>query len=186
MASAVELIAERGLAGLSLRECARRAGVSHAAPYRHFADKQALLVAIAEQGFGWLTEQGRAAMEGIDDPRLRLDAYGIAYVRFAVRHPVHHRVMFTAELGPETADRGTKTDGEQRDTGAFSLLLRSAEAIVGPDGNPELAAVALWSLTHGLSMLILDRRIPAEYIEDEDAVAALTQSVFDQWRGPLG
>ena len=66
--AAVSLIAERGLHGLSLRECARRAGVSHAAPYRHFQDKNALLLAIAREGFDGLAEAGEQAMLGITDP----------------------------------------------------------------------------------------------------------------------
>jgi AcrR family transcriptional regulator len=175
--AAVEVIAERGLPGLSLRECARRAGVSHAAPYRHFADKSALLSAIARQGFTRLTEVAKSAMEGVEDARERLDTYGVAYVRFAVEHPVHHRVMFSAELepvepGPDEGD-------------AFGLLVECAAAVIGDGVDPTIAAVAAWSLTHGLSMLILDGRIPAEYIETPKAVEALARGVIDQWRGPL-
>lgn len=179
MRAAVEVIAERGLQGLSLRECARRAGVSHAAPYRHFADKEALLRAISLQGFEWLTGAGRAALEGIEDPKARLDAYGGAYVRFAVEHPVHHRVMFSADLGPDPKqDIGHESD-------AFGLLLECAEAVVGPEGDATIAALAAWSLTHGLSMLILDGRIPKEHIQSPEDVAKLARSVLEQWRGPL-
>ncbi len=186
------MIAERGLQGLSLRECARRAGVSHAAPYRHFADKEALLWAIAEQGFGWLVEHGEAAMEGVDDPRDRLDAYGAAYVRFAVTHPVHHRVMFSAELndqapGDEAAPRAGDPGEEEplADTNAFQLLVESAAAVVGPEGDALIGAVASWSLTHGLAMLILDKRIPDEYVATPDDAEALARRVIAQWRGPL-
>ncbi|MCA9649634.1 MAG: TetR/AcrR family transcriptional regulator [Myxococcales bacterium] len=175
--AAVELIAERGHAKLSLRECARRAGVSHAAPYRHFPTKDALLVAIAAEGFDELYRAGLAAMEGLDDPRDRLDAYGVAYVRFAVQHPVHLRVMFTAELEGCPEDLGRE---------AFELLEHTAVAVVGPGVDPRAAAAAAWSLPHGLSMLILDGRIPAEVVADEAAVEALARSVYALWRGPLG
>ncbi|MCX4239671.1 TetR/AcrR family transcriptional regulator [Paraliomyxa miuraensis] len=177
--AAVELIAEHGVAKLSLRECARHAGVSHAAPYRHFESKDALLVAIAEEGFAWLHEAGRAAMDGLTDPRKRLDAYGVAYVRFALEHPVHHRVMFTLQ-----PDDDSLTAGLGRE--AFELLQAAAVAVTGPEVDPRHAAVAAWSIPHGLSMLILDGRVPAGLVTDEDAAEDLARAVLSLWRGPLG
>jgi len=177
--AAMELIAERGAHGLSLRECARRAGVSHAAPYRHFADKDALLYAIAEQGFEKLYAAGVASMEGFEDPLERLDAYGVAYVRFALENPVLLRVMFTLQFDlPEGAkDLGTP---------AFDLLQQATAEVVGPDVDSYAAAFAAWSLPHGLSMLVLDGRVPAELVEDTEAVEKLARSVYSIWRGPLG
>ena len=176
--AAVAEIADKGLHGLSLRECARRAGVSHAAPYRHFADKDALLLAIAREGFSMLTAAGKAAMEGLDDPPARLDAYGIAYVRFAVEHPSHFRVMFTSEL--DEPDPETRAAGD----GAFLLLVDSAAAVVGRQ-TAELAGVAYWTVPHGLAMLMLDGRMPPEHTATPDAAAALAEQVFAVWRGPL-
>ncbi len=120
-------------------------------------------------------------MQDVDDPRARLDAYGAAYVRFAVTHPVHHRVMFSAELNSATAREGEKATNSD----AFELLVETASAVVGPDGDALIAAVASWSLTHGLAMLILDKRIPAEYVATPEDVAKLAQQVIAQWRGPL-
>lgn len=176
--SAVEVLRERGVAGLSLRECARRAGVSHAAPYRHFENKSALMVAIAAQGFRWLVERGEAAMEGLTDPRERLDAYGIAYVAFALAHPEHHRLMFASELDPTAASAKDLEDSDA----AFRLLERLTANVVGPDEDSLLAAVAFWSLVHGLSMLILDGRIPAEHVASPEQVESLTRATFAQWR----
>jgi AcrR family transcriptional regulator len=176
--AAVEVLRERGLHGLSLRECARRVGVSHAAPYRHFADKEALLVAIAGQGFVWLIEAARAAMEGLDDPRARLDAYGIAYVRFAIEHPEHHRVMFAAELDLEKASPEDQAASQE----AFELLRATAAELVEPGEDEMMAAVAFWSLVHGLSMLILDGRIPEEHVASAAQVEALTRAAFAHWR----
>ncbi|WP_219906749.1 TetR/AcrR family transcriptional regulator [Enhygromyxa salina] len=187
--AAVELIAERGLHGLSLRECARRAGVSHAAPYRHFADKDALLLAIARRGFELLTRTGVAAMRGVEDPRDRLDAYGVAYVRFAVDNPVLFRVMFTAEIEEPEPESEPEPEPESQDhTGrAFELLMEAAAAVVGEDSEQaqELAAVASWSLPHGLAMLILDGRIPAEQASTPDEAEDLARKILAQWRGPL-
>lgn len=176
--AAAEVLDERGVAGLSLRECARRAGVSHAAPYRHFGSKAALMVAVAAQGFRWLVEMGEASMVGLSDARERLDAYGVAYVRFAIQHPAHHRLMFASELDPTAA---TPEDLEDADA-AFDLLQGLAGAVVGPDEDSLLAAVAFWSLVHGLSMLILDGRIPKEHIADDAKVDALTRTTFAHWR----
>lgn len=177
--AAVELIAERGAAGLSLRECARRAGVSHAAPYRHFADKDALLLAIAREGFAWLAEAGVAAMKAVKTPRERLDEYGVAYVRFALEHPVHVRIMFTMQY-----DQTPEAEGVGRV--AFQLLEEAAVAVAGPDVDPREVAVAAWTLPHGLSMLILDKRIPVEFVETTDDAERLARQVYALWRGPLG
>ncbi|MEZ4380057.1 MAG: TetR/AcrR family transcriptional regulator [Nannocystaceae bacterium] len=177
--AAIELIAERGLHGLSLRECARRADVSHAAPYRHFADKNALLFALARRGFERLAAAGVAAMAGVDDPRDRLDAYGVAYVRFAVDNPVLFRVMFTAEIAaPEGEVAGDEA-------GAFDLLVDSAAALLDPGADPRDAAVAAWSLPHGLAMLVLDGRIPAAEASTPAQVERLMRTIFAAWRGPL-
>jgi AcrR family transcriptional regulator len=177
IAAATELIAEHGVAGLSLRECARRAGVSHAAPYRHFADKNALLLAIARDGFMALEAVGKQAMVGIDDPRARLDAYAVAYVRFAIEHPVVFRLMFTSELEHDGA--------EPVDGGAFDLLVATAATVVGPAVDARLAAAASWALPHGLAMLILDRRIPADQVTGPDEAAALAATIVQLWHGPL-
>jgi AcrR family transcriptional regulator len=177
--AAVALIAEHGVHGLSLREAARIVGVSHAAPYRHFADKNAMLIAIAQQGFAWLAEAGEAAMVGIDDPRQRLNAYGVAYVRFAVAHPVHFRVMFTEEL---SGDEASARAGSR----SFQLLVDASSAVVGPGHDPELSAVAAWSWPHGLANLILTRRIPPEAVDTPEKVEALARRVIAQLDGALG
>ncbi len=177
--AAVALIAEHGLHGLSLREAARIVGVSHAAPYRHFADKNAMLIAIAQQGFEWLADAGEAAMVGVDDPRQRLNAYGVAYVRFAVAHPVHFRVMFTEEL---TGDEASARAGSR----SFQLLVDASSAVVGPGHDPDLSAVAAWSWPHGLANLILTRRIPPEAVDTSEKVEALARRVIAQLDGVLG
>lgn len=184
LAAAIELIAERGLHALSLRECARRADVSHAAPYRHFADKGALVLALARRGFGQLAAAGVAAMAEFQEPRDRLDAYGAAYVRFAVENPVLFRVMFTVEFDGDLKAEAARADD---DGGAFDLLVEATAAVV--DGTPDqalLGTIAAWSLPHGLAMLILDGRIPAEQAATPDDAEALARATFAQWRGPLG
>ena len=139
--AAGELLEEQGLAGLSLREAARRAGVSHNAPYRHFPDRNALLTALAAEGFRLLEEamEGKASRER-----------GEAYVRFALAHPNRFRLMFGGqiEIGKNAELRAAAS--------------RTYEGLVAAFGarqdvtDPETAAAAAWALTHGLAHLLLD------------------------------
>lgn len=174
--AAVELLEEGGISNLSLRECARRAGVSHAAPYRHFADKETLLEAIAEEGFEMLLQAGLSAMKGIEDPRQRADAYGVAYVRFAFEHPHHHRVMFARPLKQMPSNVGAA---------AFQLLVDTVAGVVGDEVDPTVAAIAAWTIPHGLSMLVLDGRIPNKYLGSARDIDRLARRVYELWRGSL-
>jgi AcrR family transcriptional regulator len=99
--AALGLIEKEGPASLSLREVARRAGVSTAAPYRHFPSREALLAAVAEEGFRLLGDEIRRAIAAHDDAPRCLGEAGIAYVLFAAAHPSRYNVM----LSPELADR---------------------------------------------------------------------------------
>ena len=128
LAAAGKLIENEGLASLSVREAARRAGVSHNAPYRHFPDREALLVALAADGFAALDKvlNGKSGRE-----------LGEAYVRFALAHPQRFRLMFMK--------------GEPRAT-----YERFASAFAGSGAEAKVAAAAAWSLIHGLACLTLD------------------------------
>lgn len=175
---AVEAIAEQGVHRLSLRDCARRVGVSHSAPYRHFPTKAALLTAICGEGFRLLVAAGEAAMAEHTALSEKLDAYGVAYVTFSVAHPVHYRVMFS-----ESLDLSLVTPEEQKaGDRAFELLSECAAALPGGEEDPEAAAFAFWSLVHGIAMLVLDGRIPPERLERPGGVEALTRAAYRTWR----
>jgi len=126
------MIEKEGLAGLSVREAARRAGVSHSAPYRHFADREALLEALVAEGLAQLNTalKNRAGRE-----------LGEAYVAFALEHPQRFRMMFS---------------GPRANTGLQSRFAESF-AHLGADAAP--AGAAAWSLVHGLASLILEGRL---------------------------
>lgn len=134
-----------GLDALSLRAVARAAGVSHAAPYHHFADKAALLAAIAAHGFDLLHEEIETRTE--DSPADRLQAAAMTYVGFAVEHPELFRLMFSGTVSPH--------DGYPKLQAAASRAYGHITTNL-PD---ETAAVAAWSLVHGLAMLLLDAQI---------------------------
>ncbi len=147
----VELVAERGPAGFSLREVARRAGVSHAAPAHHFGDSRGLLTAVAIEGFQDLCRAFESAVAGIDDPVERMTAMGKAYVGVAVNQIGHFAVMWTDELvdttNPELIEASARAYGH----------LESIVTAVAEDHNPDLdveaASVLIWSAVHGLAML---------------------------------
>jgi AcrR family transcriptional regulator len=149
--AAEALLAQRGAAGLTLRDVARGAGVSHAAPYHHFAGLPELLAALAERSFQQL---GAAMQAGVDthpaDAREQLLAIATAYVDFARRRPARFRLMF----GPVLASRRVHPGLDRAAEGAFRVLLDAAtrfDAAAGP-----LIALTGWSLAHGLSHLSLD------------------------------
>ena len=165
---------------LSLREVARRVGVSNAAPYRHFADKDELLAALAEKGFRMLTAFLRAGVASADDPLRSLQASGVGYVKFAIAHPSYYRVMFSA-FQP---DEATCTELDEAGQEAFSVLvdaiaIAQAAGKVKP-GDPQPLAWVAWSLVHGLAMLVIERQLP---LMDEASVVAFaelaTQSLME-------
>jgi len=158
--AALDLIAAVGPGGFTLREAARSAGVTHTAPYRHFASRQDLLAAVAEEGFRALHgAMTRALAAAGADPLGRLQGLGLAYVRHAVEHPSHFRVMFGPEVADKTAYPGLREAG-QATLGLLHDTVRDCQhAGVVRAGDPDGMAVALWSLVHGLADLLVDGQV---------------------------
>jgi AcrR family transcriptional regulator len=152
------VIEREGVAALSLRDLARRLGVSHAAPAHHFADKAALLAELARDGFERFAEAMRAAGVRGRHPLDRLARIGDAYVRFAIAHPGRFRVMFGRELSEVGAPPAPLAEAGRR---AFGVLLDAVEAVLAgwpAERRPaaDAAAFACWSLVHGAATLWLD------------------------------
>ncbi len=157
--AAIALVAEVGTSGFTLREVARRAGVSHNAPYRHFRDKSDLLAAVAVQGYQLLTTSlKRSAAQGTDAGE-QLRFCGRGYLNFALRWPQHFQVMFDLPSHRET-HLAYHAAGKE----AFDTLLRHITQcqITGllPEGNPEPMALAAWSLVHGIAKLANSGQLP--------------------------
>ena len=161
--SALEILSEAGVAGLSLRAAARRARVSAMAPYRHFADKEALLAAVAEYGFRELAARLTAATATAADPRAGLAALGVAYVLFACDQPSLFKLMF----GPTIEKKSGHPVLDEAGSACFNALRQAVEAAKFFEGDSDGGDVSLacWSLVHGLSALIVDGRL-AEYDSD--------------------
>jgi AcrR family transcriptional regulator len=173
--AALDLIASEGPRAISLREVARRAGVTHAAPYRHFPSREALLAAVAEEGFHALRGAMLDRMQDADSDSLaRLQASGIAYVRFAVDHPSHFRVMFGAELvGQDSYPKLTEAG-----RAAYAVLVEAIEAcqkagVVREAASAELSLSA-WALVHGLAMLLVDGQL-RDAVPDSQAAEELAR-----------
>ena len=180
--ASLALISEEGFNALSLREVARRAGVTHAAPYRHFADKEALLAAVAEEGFRSMAAQMRERMAQQSHPAERLIACGVAYVLFAVQHPSHFRVMFGPHFVDHSKHEGLGIEGSK----AFALLVQclteGQQAGVLREGDTLEMALGAWSLVHGLSSLLVDGVLeqPGRPAADPQALAvAQTRMLLD-------
>ena len=157
----LELLAERGVDGFTLREVARRAGVSHAAPYHHFPDRAALVRAIVAESFELLgTALAEASASAGDEPFDRIGAMGVAYVDFALDHPQRYRLMFRSELS-RSGDSDVATDADAAGGAAFATLMAAVQEAAdrgqlrdGTDAGG--AAVAAWASVHGLASLILE------------------------------
>ncbi|MER8233777.1 TetR/AcrR family transcriptional regulator [Streptomyces sp. NPDC094049] len=166
LAAALDVIAAEGPGALSLRDLARRAGVSHAAPAHHFGDRTGLLTAVAAQGYGLLAD----ALDGVDGLRER----GVRYVRFAMEHPAHFQVMFQPELlradDPDLVAAKDRASTELH-TGVTGL----------PDvPDPRTAGIAAWSLAHGFATLLLSSNLddPLTGRDPEEAFRALATLTF--------
>ncbi|MGW4777785.1 TetR/AcrR family transcriptional regulator [Streptomyces filamentosus] len=164
LTAALEVIEADGPGALSLRDLARRAGVSHAAPAHHFGDRTGLLTAIAAQGFGLLADALAAGTSLADRGR--------RYVRFAADHPAHFQVMFApALLRPDDPDLTAARDR------AGAALRAGVAGLPGPD--PRATGIAAWSLAHGFATLYLTHNV-------DDAVGALPpEEYFDALTGFL-
>jgi AcrR family transcriptional regulator len=173
--AAEALLEERGAAGLSLREVAKRAGVSHAAPYRHFHDKAALLDAIAQTGFERLAERIRGAYERHpDDPEAQLNDAGVAYVRWATERPERTRMMMGGMMKEEPLCTCLQAAAETAFGWIFRIIDagRSARAFGGPDTRT--VVISAWSAVHGLAMLILNSgKLAVHGPADIDRLAAM-------------
>jgi len=153
MDGALRVIDDKGLADLSLRGVAAAAGVSHAAPYHHFADKSALVRALGYEGLRLLDARMAAAeAEAGDDAGERLLAIGTAYVLFAAESPAHFEAMGSPDMTGPHAPEQQEEHGE-----TWERLVRAAIACQSagrmPPGDPTLAAIGLWALVQGLAQL---------------------------------
>lgn len=171
LTEAARLVAERGADGVSLRELARSAGVSHAAPAHHFTDRRGLFTALATQGFQLLAR-------ALIDARGRFADAALAYVGFALEHPGHYRVMFDKSLLD-----ATDTELAAAEAAAGAELSRGVATLRDPgaQADPTGAQLAAWSLVHGFSMLWLNGAVNDQVRQADPmaTVARIATMLFD-------
>lgn len=153
--AAVQILSEKGGSGLSLREVARRAGVSHAAPYHHFADKEALIAAVCDHGYGLLQQEmqkghdrGRVALDGLQNA-------GVAYARFAVDHPALFRLMYTWERVGDPSEEWTNATTAMNEGMVRGIMDATGSSL----DEARMIHFTLWAAMHGLIMLWLDGQL---------------------------
>lgn len=188
IAAAVERIAEVGPAAFTLREVARRAGISHNAPYRHFRDKDELLGAVATQGFdrlaaalgGSTRRPSRTRGRRPEGPLDRLQASGVAYVQFALRYPEHLQVMFDWPIDP-----ARYPDLEAAGGRAFGILLSLVQDAQRhgdlPEGESMTLACIAWSMVHGVAKLAIGSRLP--YTSERQVLQFAKRAIDTLYRG---
>ena len=156
---ALRTIQAEGVEHLTLRAAGERLGVSRTALYRHFTDKQALLAAVGTEGFRMLHEALANAWESHGRGRGGFEAMGEAYVRFAIEHPSHYRVMFGRFLESAAKDEDFGSEA----TAAFQVLvdalLHQQEAGLVRRDDPLLMARFVWAVVHGIAMLAIDGQL---------------------------
>jgi AcrR family transcriptional regulator len=155
ISAALDLIAQKGPAGFTFAEAARQAGVSPAAPYRHFRDRDALMADVARRGFEEFEQRLKAAWdEGRPSPLQALERMGSAYLRFARDEPAYFSAMFEAGL-PVAEHRELQEAGDR----AFAVLRGACEAIVAAMSPAAkrppamMMALHIWALSHGIASL---------------------------------
>ena len=184
--AAERVLAERGVAGMTLREVARQAGVSHNAPYNHFADKADLIAALVKEGFERFAQALRSTYESTSGQALdKVLATGVAYVLFARQQPALFRLMFRPELRCPPGESVPISPEDVGEDDAFRVVLDGLaqcqqEGSV-PQGDSMVQALAAWSLVHGLAELMLDGPVGA-YTPTEDATATMAREILTTFR----
>lgn len=178
--AALALFAERGRFDFTMRELARAAGVTHNAPYRHFADRWALMDALAEEGFVRMRETtlATAASSRDDDARVWIARLGEGYVRFAAEHPHHFRLMFLRPL------KGASGDLARAARASFAPLEEAiedarAKGLLRAGLRKQDVAVAAWSLVHGVASLVVGGQLSASQRGLRGRIDALTSVFID-------
>jgi AcrR family transcriptional regulator len=156
----VEILSKEGIGALSLRKVAQRAGVSHAAPYSHFTDKQALIAAISTEGYRVLYDKLEVTIQRYDgDPLRQLVEAAWAYTRFALDDPDHFKITLSGVVEKEK-EYPAFVEVSQKSFGLVVQVVESCQAagILDP-GPSDAVAVSVWSLVHGFVSLLLEGQI---------------------------
>ena len=175
--AAVSLVHEHGPDAVSVRQVARLAGVSSGAPFRHFADKTGLMIAVAEDGLEKLSAEMLQVMsDAPSDPAEQFRSMGMAYILFAVHHPAHFRVMHRPAYSASIRGAMDVARAHMR-----TLIVAGQEAGTVAEGDPERLLLTAQALVYGTARMFVDGLFEAEGIEDSRAA-----EIADQLTAQLG
>jgi AcrR family transcriptional regulator len=164
----VDILAKDGVSGLTLRKVASRAGVSHAAPYAHFVDKQALIAAISTEGFRQLYERVSViAEEYSPEPPRQLVEVAWAYVQFALDDRDRFKLMFSGVLEKEKEYPEFVAESQRNFKLVKTVVEANQSAGVLRSGPSDLVALSAWGIIHGFIMLLLEGQIPHTILEQK-------------------
>lgn len=176
--AARRLVEERGIDGLTLREVARRAGVSHNAPYHHFQDKAALVQALAEDGYEQLLAAELASVDPAATIPDQIRALGHAYVRFALEDPQRFTLMNRPELRREDEVTPVQRAGMASEAPLLDAITAGQEAGFLAAGDPGVLGLGAWATVHGLAMLLVDGPL-RDLVPHDDTLTPLIDGVLD-------
>lgn len=168
IAAGLEILSEKGIEGLSLRNVAKKVGVSHAAPYNHFADKQALLAAISTAGLEQLYQRLLSTFENVKEssPDIILEI-AWAYLQFAFEDPGKFKLIFSAAL-EEERDYPQYLESSSKNIALLEEIIEFCQKkSLLAEGRVEITAIKLWSTVHGFTNLMLENQFPKEYVQDQ-------------------
>ena len=179
LAAALKLLAHEGPTGVTLRGVAKMTGVSQAAPYRHFASREALLAAVATEAFQGLSEaMADGAKAAGDSPIEQFQGMGVAYVGYAARDPFRFRLMFGTDVGRKTDYPELEQAARQSFKQLLDGVVTCQQAGAIRQGATEALALLAWASVHGLAELVIDKQVASATGRVEPA-EALAQELTD-------
>jgi AcrR family transcriptional regulator len=169
VSAGLEILSEKGIEGLSLRNVAKKIGVSHTASYNHFPDKQALLAAISTAGHEQLHQILLDTFEKTKHSSSHvISEIAWAYLQFALDNPAIFKLMFSGAL-EEERDHPEYVEISQKSIALFEdMIVFSQNKGQLPEGKVEIIAIKLWSLVHGFTYLMLENQFPIEYLKGQE------------------
>lgn len=186
ISSALDILKEGTLQDLSLRALARKAGVSQTAPYRHFEDKEALIVVLIQEGSSILNSKMQDVCETVEDPIERLISLGVSYYDFAQEHPAHFRLIFGGSLEDKKKHK-CLAESEQKGHDILDFVISECMKLPSaPNISPHTIHISCWSLVHGLADLVLNDLIDDEFTDNKskrdvvtEVISFYTRSMFE-------
>ena len=183
LCAACDLLEHENIASLSFRQVAKKVGVSHTAPYRHFKDKESLLAGIAGVGFNQLsTRLIEAVAANINDPAAQLKAAAHGYVKMALSHPQCTQLMFGGILPCDDTYPELRASGDSAFAGLKTIIEQGQANGVFKQGDIETLALTAWSSIHGLALLLIGGNLPqilAITVDSQKLTDALTTNLLE-------